>query len=213
MTGPPAGMVTSDSERWCLAVDHSDALRAEYEMLQAEINSNSQVTANVFAITVTGVAALIGYGIEARNWLVLLAPFALLLPSLWFIASQIESTVRIATYVRTFIEPQVPGLRWETRLNTLRAGVTRPDNRYTLSITGVYGLLGFACIGLAWVMVGRSTVELVSMAVATLVLGGFTVFVSTQCRRAFSDGCRCDYARAWTAVSEEESGPDAATTD
>jgi hypothetical protein len=45
----------------------SPGLHEEYEMLQAEINSNSQVTANVFAFTVTGIAALIGYGVQTTQ--------------------------------------------------------------------------------------------------------------------------------------------------
>ncbi|MDO8879418.1 MAG: hypothetical protein Q7W44_01235 [Coriobacteriia bacterium] len=181
-----------------------EGLTAEYEMLQGEINSNSQVTANVFAITVTGVAALIGYGVQTGNWLVLLSPFALLIPSLWFIASQVESTVRIATYVRTFIEPRVAGLHWETRLSRIRMDHARPDSRYTLSITGIYGLLGAACLGLAWALVGRSPQELISMGVATVLLGGSTIFVSIQCRRALSTGCQCDYTASWEALAREE---------
>ncbi|MDZ4180824.1 MAG: hypothetical protein U1E29_16605 [Coriobacteriia bacterium] len=176
-------------------------LIVEYEALRAEISSNSNVVANVFAITITGVAALIGYGIETLNWMVLLAPFALLIPSLWFVASQIESTVRIATYIRTFIEPRAEGLAWETRLHSVRAFVSRPDSRYTLSITGIYGLLGVACLALAWALAARTPTEVIVLSIATVVLGSSTLFVSHQCRRALSSSCQKTYDEQWTALA------------
>jgi hypothetical protein len=107
--------------------------------------------------------------------------------------------------VRTFIEPNLPGLNWETRLQTLRGTKRRSDGRYALSLTGIYGMLGIACLVLAWALVGRSTPELVSMAIATVVLGGSTLAVSVQCRRAFSDGCHSAYNEAWESIAEQES--------
>lgn len=183
---------------------HTDALIAEYEMLKAEIGSNSQVIATVFTITVTAVAALVGYGLEMRNWLVLLAPFAVLLPSMWFIASQLESTVRIAAYIQVFIEPSLPGLNWETRLSRLRCVRTVPDRRYTLSITGIYGALGIACLLLSWVFAPRDMIVYVSAGIATLGLGGLTLWLSTHCRRCFTQEHVEQYIKSWTMIRDEE---------
>jgi len=129
-----------------VSVDHT--LLTEYESLRKEIADNSTVVAQVFSITFPAVAALIGYGVDKENWVVLLSPYAILLPSLWFVSSQISSTVRLATYIRKFIEPKVTGLKWETRLARLRVqsqDKVSPDKSYLLSITGLYGAVSAVC--------------------------------------------------------------------
>ena len=68
------------------------------------------------------------------------------IPSLWFISSQLESTVQIATYIQTFIETGQDVLNWETRLSLLRQVGTSPGTLYTFSISTVYiglGLVSF----------------------------------------------------------------------
>lgn len=183
----------------------SDTARlAEYQMLQDEIASNSSLVAQVFIFSVTATAALIGYGIEAGNWLVFLAPFAVLLPSMWFIASQLEATVRIATYIRLFLEPDVEGLNWETRLAALRCSACRPDSKYTVSITGIYGGVGVASLILAWAYVEKNTFNVVSLAVATALLGGLLILFSWTCRRCMRSSTFEQFTRAWTRVREDE---------
>lgn len=163
-----------------------EGVLAEYQVLQAEITTNSELTAHVFTITTTATAALIGYGIQSRSWLVFIAPFAVLLPSLWFITSQLQSTVRIASYIRTFIEPVLPGLAWETRLLRLRDRRPALESKYTLSLTGIYGALGFASLGLAWAFADYGRVSsIVALALLTMVCGGVTMWLSWHCRKCF----------------------------
>lgn len=123
----------------------------EYKNLYQEIGRNSQITQNVFVANVTVTAALIGFGLSAKAGSIFLAPFAILIPSLFFIASQLDSTTRIAAYILVFLEDGSLGSNWETRWLSLREGRLLPTRRkYTLSLSGLYGLLSAACLLLAF---------------------------------------------------------------
>jgi hypothetical protein len=176
-------------------------------MLQAEIASNSTSVANVFTVSATATAALIGYGLQSENWLVFLSPFALLLPSPWFVSSQLESTTRIATYIRTFIEPEVEGLAWENRLATLRCRQLHPESRYTVSITGIYGASGLVSLILAWSFAPSDmTTRIVLAAVSTSLLV-LTFVLSMKCRACLLPETMTGYLKSWERLRELEREP------
>ena len=123
---------------------------SEYEALRQEIIANAGIIADVFTVSITAAVVILGYGIQREqetegdtgSWLLFLCPLAILAPSLWFISSQLESTVQIATYIQTFLEQGQDLLNWETRLSLLRQAETQPSLLYTLSISTVYIGLG-----------------------------------------------------------------------
>ncbi|MBI9065534.1 MAG: hypothetical protein JEZ14_26345 [Marinilabiliaceae bacterium] len=119
----------------------------EYENLYAEIARNSQITAKVFLANVSVTAILIGYGLNTENPYVFLSPFAIILPSLFFVASQLESTTRIASYIRVFLETEETGIRWERRwFKMIKENKLPSYRKYVLAISHLYGLMGFACL-------------------------------------------------------------------
>ena len=119
----------------------------EYSQLYGEIGRNSQISQNVFVANVAVTAALIGYGLDAEQGPIFLAPFAIIIPSLFFLSSQLESTTRIAAYISVFLESDNDDLNWESRWFLLRKQNLLPSRRkYTLSISGLYGLLSFVCV-------------------------------------------------------------------
>ncbi len=136
----------------------------EYGALRAEILNNSTIIAQVFTISITSVVAFLGFGLQSKskNWIFFLSVFAVLIPSLTFISSQLESTVRISTYIMTFYEngesasPDTNALfNWENRLYKMRfhdnaaktsAGSDRP---YTFSISDLYLGLGITAVMLS----------------------------------------------------------------
>lgn len=130
---------------------------SEYEALRQEIIANAGVIAEIFTISVTAAVVILGYGIQREqetegytgSWLLFLCPLGILLPSLWFISSQLESTVQIATYIQTFIEKGQDVLNWETRLFLLRQAGTSPGKLYTFSISTVYVALGVVSLYLS----------------------------------------------------------------
>ncbi len=134
--------------------NNQDLLSLEYQYLYDEIKSNSQHCANIFTISITVTASLIGYGISSGTWGIFLAPFVLLIPALFFLSSQMESTVKNAAYILVFIEPQQKSISWENDWYQLRQHGLVPSNpmgKYTLSISGLYGFISFLCLGLAWI--------------------------------------------------------------
>ena len=130
---------------------------SEYEALRQEIIANPGIIAEIFTISVTAAVVILGYGIQREqetegytgSWLLFLCPLGILLPSLWFISSQLESTVQIATYIQTFIEKGQEVLNWETRLFLLRQAGTSPGKLYTFSISTVYVALGVVSLCLS----------------------------------------------------------------
>ena len=130
---------------------------SEYEALRQEIIANAGIIADVFTISITAAVVILGYGVQREqetegdtgSWLLFLCPLAILAPSLWFISSQLESTVRIATYIQTFIETGQELLNWETRLSLLRQAGTSSGTLYTFSISTVYMGLGIVSLVLS----------------------------------------------------------------
>lgn len=123
----------------------------EYKNLYQEIGRNSQISQNVFVANVAVTATLIGFGLTQKIGAIFFAPFAILVPSLFFVASQLESTTRIAAYLVVFFENNSTELHWETRWLALREKDLLPAKRkYTLAVSSLYGLLGAACLILAF---------------------------------------------------------------
>ena len=130
---------------------------SEYEALRQEIIANAGIIADVFTVSITAAVVILGYGIQREqetegdtgSWLLFLCPLGILVPSLWFISSQLESTVQIATYIQTFLEEGQDVLNWETRLSLLRQTDTHPSMLYTFSISTVYIGLGMVSLVLS----------------------------------------------------------------
>lgn len=119
----------------------------EYSQLYGEIGRNSQISQNVFVANVAVTTGLIGYGLDVGQGPIFLAPFAIIIPSLFFLSSQLESTTRIAAYICVFLENNNDDLNWESRWFLLRRQNLLPSRRkYTLSLSGLYGLLSLVCV-------------------------------------------------------------------
>ena len=80
----------------------------EHKHLYAEIGRNSHISQNVFVANVAVTSGLIGYGLNTESGPIFLAPFAIIIPSLFFLSSQLESTTRIAAYIVVFLEQGAP---------------------------------------------------------------------------------------------------------
>lgn len=174
----------------------------EYKTLRAEVDRNSQITATVFLATITVTSALIGYGISSKLGPIFLSPFAIIIPSLFFISSQLESTTRIAAYIMVFFEADSEELNWETRwLEVRQKGLLPHKRKYTFSLSGLYGALSVGCIMLAgfywhidWWMYGTA-VGLIALLVSLGILSLYRAFSVQFCKQ---------YVDAWTKVKHSE---------
>ncbi|NOZ82451.1 MAG: hypothetical protein GXN98_01330 [Euryarchaeota archaeon] len=171
----------------------------EYESLRAEINQNSQITSTVFIASITVTASLLGYGLNAGSGLVLLSPLAILIPSIFFITSQLESTTRIAAYIAVFLEE---GKGWESRWFELRRRGMLPRRRtYTISLAALYAGAGLLCVLLAFMYweYGLLLFALAALPPLLLLYLGLRAMLES-----FSmEMCRA-YMRAWESLRSHE---------
>lgn len=172
----------------------------EYKQLYEEIGRNSQISQNVFVANVAVTAGLIGYGLDAGLGPIFLAPFAIIIPSLFFLASQLESTTRIAAYIYVFIEEGSDDLNWESRWFAIRKRGLLPSRRkYALSLSGLYGLLSVVCVLLALQYWGAD------IWIFVLVISPIILFVALGVKlivRAFSLDLSEAYINAWKKIVE-----------
>ena len=175
----------------------------QYKQLYAEIGRNAQIAQNVFVANLAVVGGLIGYGLNTERGIIFLAPFAVIIPSLFFLASQFESTTRIATYIIVFIEPYSDMLKWESRWLQIRQKKLLPaDRKYTLSLSGLYILVSAMCILLAFRYCQTPRYWLVTIVIPIIVL--LTLGIK-QIIRAFSLLLYEQYIESWQKLKKNNS--------
>ena len=175
----------------------------ECKHLYQEIGRNSQVVQNVFVANVAVTSGLIGYGLNTGYGPIFLAPLAIIVPSLFFIASELESTTRIAAYLLVFHERGNPALNWETRWHKIRKQSLLPSKRkYTLSLTGLYGLTSMICVLLAYQYWTYS----VKWFFATIAPVGLLIALGIRSvTQAFSLELVESYISSWEALEDAQS--------
>ncbi len=177
-------------------------LEEEYKTLRSEIAENSRVVSTIFIANTTVTASLIGFGLSSEWGPIFLSPFAILVPSMFYLASQLESTTRISQYLRVFLEPQLER-QWQNRWYDLRAHGLMPHRRkYILAVTSLYGALGLVCMILAYLYWNPD--ELWQFRVAVIVIVPLKSIGILSVRRAFSMSLRNSYAEAWIQLNAQQ---------
>ncbi len=177
-------------------------LEEEYKTLRSEIAENSRVVSTIFIANTTVTASLIGFGLSSKWGPIFLSPFAILIPSMFYLASQLESTTRISQYLRVFLEPQLER-RWQNRWYDLRAHGLMPHRRkYILAVTSLYGALGLVCLILAYLYWNSD--ELWQFTVAAIVIVPLKSIGILSVRHAFSMSLRNSYAKAWIQLNTQQ---------
>jgi len=123
--------------------DHRrEEILEEYRTLRRELEEASNRRFTIFASTVSAWAALGAWVVTAKNiFTVEVALCALHVPlvagyALFKIANR--HVTRVSAYLRTFIEPELPGIRWETRAKLFQSLST---NVFSLSQVSTAALL------------------------------------------------------------------------
>ncbi|MGD9160383.1 MAG: hypothetical protein PVG39_18350 [Desulfobacteraceae bacterium] len=171
------------------------ACEEEYKTLRNEISENSKIVFSIFLANTTVTASLIGYALSKTSGPIFLSPFAILIPSMFYIASQLESTTRISQYIRIFLEPEL-NMHWQTRWYELRIKKLLPHKRkYTFAITTLYGALAAVCLILAFFYWDKIKIWQFYICAFFIVLLMGTGVLSVK--RAFSIKFRDEYAKKW----------------
>lgn len=177
-----------------------------YDALYSEIRSNAGIVANLFTVTITAVATIIGFGVQLEQAGLFLAVFVVLIPALSFISSQMESTLEIASYVVVNFEGEETGVRWETdvlALRRLRAAHTAPGalHKYGGSIAGLFAVIGVACLILPWNYIDTTDPASVSLVVVFSILAAALLFTTVRdAARPFGVEKFEEYVDAWKEI-------------
>jgi hypothetical protein len=178
----------------------------EYSTLRAEIlqNSNGQFGMVSFAITVTVI--LIGYGFTNANAFIFLVPLLVLALVLIHLIRNIYSILRIASYIRMFIEQGEDDLKWETYIHQFRTVVssrkqlvhiqhTLPSYELVLSVTG------WICIVLS--LFYAREYQLIAPIVVGILWFLFWIVIRRWIRYETSGQMERDFDAVWAEVAKE----------
>lgn len=189
--------------------DNPDDLLLEYNTLRSEITQNGNHIVSIFLANTALTAGIFGFGLSETPvvGIVFLAPLAILIPSLFLIASQLEQITIISQYLRVVLEPKMK-VKWQTRWYQIRADDLLPIKRrkYIDAVSQLYGTLAVICLCLAfsfWTYDTYIFVIIASLVVIPLM------FAVRAIRIAFSMEFRRSVASAWKDLTVSESPPPA----
>jgi len=168
---------------------NEDFRRIEYENLYKEISDNSARIYIILNICVPSTAALLGYAFtldaketpfgDAMTPFFLLLPLAIILPAMVFVSSSLNSTARVASYIKVFYEDETCSISWQNRMQQLRRENKR-DGRLRLrafkgSLTSIFFILGLVSI----------TISIVTSMYAQLDWSVYVVYILIVCLLLF----------------------------
>ncbi len=199
----------------------SDEFRKiEYDNLYKEILENSNKVYLVLNVCVTSTAALLGYVLtldpsklppkELGLPFLLLLPFSIILPSIIFVSSSHNSTVRIATYLRVFYEEDQRDISWQRRMQELRENGKPKYRVFNISLKSIFLVLGFICISLSIIsslyIWSQSFNRLAFILYISLVLflGFQLISLSRELERKWSAGFFSELIKFWETLKEKE---------
>ena len=93
----------------------------EYKTLREEILQNQRALVQFLTIFISMSTAVFGYALSNESSYGMLAPLILLIPGVYLVVGQWEQMYRIGAYIRLVIEPELPGLSWESSWAELRS--------------------------------------------------------------------------------------------
>jgi len=178
----------------------------EYQTLREEIRNDVDRQFNMVSFALTVTAALIGYGLTSGNALVFLVPLLMLALTLILLVRNIYSILRIASYIRLFIELEEKDLKWETYIRQFRTTAERSRKysihvRYTLPSYGLVLLVtGWICIVLS-LFYAKDYQLVVPIVIAVLWLL-FCILVNRWISYEASGQLERDLDAIWTEVAK-----------
>jgi len=171
----------------------------EYKSLRSEIEHNEGSVNILFVANVTATASLIGYGLSKDNPFIFLAPFSVIIPSVYFVARKLRSTTRIGSYIRVILEPRL-GLAWQTSWLLLRKKGINPKPPWVLlSISVLYAALSLLCAVLFLAYSNLSVVREIAILFLVLAVLGYGIVALVRSR---SQATRASYDDAWKSLDE-----------
>lgn len=182
----------------------------EYNHLYREIHSNADKVAFAINLMFTVSIAIITYGVknfEESSNLIFLTPLILIISLTFFIYSQINSTSRVAAYIKVFHEERDSGIYWESRMSKFKSFKELSDSKYARSLNYMIGGLGGVCYFstiLAYFKTGiSSNYELgiaVSIGITTLIILTKALIHTNNAKYKYPS----KYYEEWIKIKNEE---------
>lgn len=187
---------------------------SEYNSLRTELLqvNERQLQTTTFALTVT--VAIIGLGIRDQDYrsFIMLVPLIILFFAEIQMVSQAYSTMRIATYIHTFIERDNENLNWETHMRIYRQKVKSSRLLSRLSWPSYQLVLvstGWICVILSILFALSSSQEdvklipnvILSLSAALLWLVS-SIWFLRRMNLAVSGVVEKEFDRLWSAAKE-----------
>jgi energy-coupling factor transporter transmembrane protein EcfT len=166
--------MSADSER--LDPEVKSAMLVEYATLRDEILRRLDLRQQLLSLNLTIAAVFFGVGLGTRTVAFVFPPLAMLLAVAW---SQNDFRIRkINLYIRTFIEPLIEGLGWESHSQSLREqGGLQAWRLVVMSHSGTFffsqiiaiiiGLLDFTYTTGEWILV---VIDMISVVIVILLM-------------------------------------------
>ncbi len=92
----------------------------EYKSLREEILANDRLCLQAITIALSATGIIFGQGLANKNCWIFLIPMPILAVIYYYVTDKRFGTRVIASYIVAFLEPQLSGLNWETRLRRFR---------------------------------------------------------------------------------------------
>ena len=111
-------------------MNEHDEIIKEYEELRGEIKQKIELHNSLITFMITAVVAVLAFAVEGNNSILYLLPFGIIIPTSMRITYYRTAMARISAYIVVYIEKNVKGLNWETRIHKFvyNGGDTFHDN-------------------------------------------------------------------------------------
>ena len=171
-----------------------DGLIEEFKGLKSELISISNIRIwgiFTYVAIVAGISSsnLENFGLGNEFQVIKYIFFVFIsLPLILHTSNRERARVRIANYIRKIIEPNVPGLYWESYLDTWRSSEeiiksgTRDRWIHIFSLTGVYAIIVAFCIimSILWfIKTNKLSITVIFIGIIGII--GITLFVLSIC--------------------------------
>ncbi len=176
-----------------------DPVRAEYAALTFRLRSLEHTGLACWAVSTAAAAALLAWGVQARQPGILLAvAFAAAAGQLPHAHARLEMK-RIAAYLEEFVESRGGGAQWFSRVAQLDA-LTAGGAAHDWVVTATSNLLVLAAVVCAWLYSGHESHGELFAGVATACGLAFAVHSVSETMRL----AQCDFAAQWRKAAGPE---------
>jgi len=177
----------------------------EYESLRQEILEDRQREFNILSLSLTTVAALIGFSFSTmpREPFMFLTPLPILTVALFQLKNVLYSSLTKAVHIRIVIESQDPSLNWEQCINDyrdmLRSKARRGFPLFQISAhMMVLIVMGVSCIVMALYFSDRQYQPLSLAVLFAWVL--FSVYINRKIQYAVSGKYEREVEKKWAKI-------------